>query len=337
LSNITAIDLFCGAGGLTYGLSRAGIRVVAGYDVDPACKYPYSENNIARFIERDITEITPSELNVHWGTSGVRLLAGCAPCQAFSTFTQSRRRGKKNRWHLVDTFVDLINESRPELVTMENVPTLLHHRRFRQCSLRLKAAGYHVHAEVVDCWKYGLAQKRRRLVLLASRLGPVSFISASQFRARQKTVRQVIGAMPALTAGDRCEADHVHLAATLSPTNLARIRCSRPGGAWRDWPADLRARCHTRETGKKYSGVYGRMAWDEPSPTITTQCYNYGSGRFGHPDQDRAISLREAALLQSFPKNYKFCRDIGAATTTQLGRLIGNAVPVIWEKQLGNH
>lgn len=115
----------------------------------------------------------------------------------------------------------------------------------------------------------------------------------------------------------------------LSPLNLARIQASKPGGTWLDWPDELRAVCHTKETGKWYGNVYGRMSWDEPSATITTQCCGFGNGRFGHPEQDRAISMREAALLQTFPLSYEFIDPSDdTPSISRIAQMIGNAVPV---------
>lgn len=120
----------------------------------------------------------------------------------------------------------------------------------------------------------------------------------------------------------------MHVTSTLSNTNLKRIKASTPGGTWRDWPKHLVAECHKAASGRTYPGVYGRMEWDKPAPTMTTQCYGFGNGRFGHPEQDRAISLREAAILQSFPRSYAFVPSDGDVNFKVLGRLIGNAVPV---------
>ncbi|MEH1955437.1 DNA cytosine methyltransferase [Nostoc sp.] len=129
-------------------------------------------------------------------------------------------------------------------------------------------------------------------------------------------------------AGQASKTDRLHQCSKLSPLNLQRIRASKPGGTWRDWSKDLIAKCHTKTSGKNYSGVYGRMEWDQPSPTITTQCFGFGNGRFGHPEQDRAISLREAALLQTFPADYEFVATDEPVVFAHVGRLIGNAVPV---------
>jgi DNA (cytosine-5)-methyltransferase 1 len=142
------------------------------------------------------------------------------------------------------------------------------------------------------------------------------------------TVRQAISALPRLNAGECHPDDSLHMASSLSELNLLRIKASRPGGTWRDWPEELKATCHKKNSGTTYPSVYGRMEWDRPAPTITTQCFGYGNGRFGHPEQDRAISLREAAILQTFPANYKFAPSDTIIKFNKMGRLIGNAVPV---------
>jgi DNA (cytosine-5)-methyltransferase 1 len=142
------------------------------------------------------------------------------------------------------------------------------------------------------------------------------------------TVEHAIAGLPPLQAGDADPDDPLHVAASLSRLNLARMKASKPGGTWRDWPIEMVAGCHQSESGKTYPSVYGRMEWTKPAPTMTTQCYGFGNGRFGHPEQDRAISLREAAILQSFPRRYKFVRRGEQVGMRTLGRLIGNAVPV---------
>ena len=164
------------------------------------------------------------------------------------------------------------------------------------------------------------------MVLMASRRGDLEMVEPTH--RKPITVRQAIGQLRPLAAGQAAPRDKLHVAATLSLKNVQRIKASKPGGTWRDWPEHLVADCHRAETGRTYPGVYGRMEWDKPAPTITTQCFGFGSGRFGHPEQDRAISLREAALLQSFPRGYVFLQEDGDVTFKVMGRLIGNAVPV---------
>ena len=209
---------------------------------------------------------------------------------------------------------------------MENVPTVAKHEVFHDFVDTLKRLGYYVWFDVVDSSRYGVPQTRRRMVLLASRHGDIRMIEPTI--DKPKTVRQAIGRLRALSAGEAAPRDKLHVSSTLSEKNLKRIKASKPGGTWRDWPEHLVADCHRAESGRTYPGVYGRMEWDKRAPTMTTQCYGFGNGRFGHPEQDRAITLREAAIIQSFPRDYAFIPDDGEVSFKVLGRLIGNAVPV---------
>ncbi|QGU06750.1 putative BsuMI modification methylase subunit YdiO [Corynebacterium occultum] len=333
---INAVDLFSGAGGLTHGLAKAGINVRVGVDVDPACEYPYTENNKAKFLLKSVGDIESRELASYYLPRSVRLLAGCAPCQTFSSYNQ-KASTDDDRWWLLRHFSRLAGELLPELVTMENVPGLLNHAVFDEFVGSLEASGYEVSKQIVDCQDYGVPQHRNRLVLLASRLGPISLLTPAQFNAKPTSVREAIGngRVPALAAGSADAVDRLHRASRLSPLNLRRIKASKPGGTWRDWPDELVAECHKKESGKTYAGVYGRMTWDEAAPTMTTQFYGFGNGRFGHPSQDRAISLREGAILQGFPLNYQFVAPGAPVHMKTIGRLIGNAVPVTLGELIG--
>ncbi len=321
---ITCVDLFCGVGGLTHGLVRGGIRVAAGIDLDPNCRFPYEANNRAKFVDADVREVSGGQLQALWGNESYSLLAGCAPCQSFSTYSRKTRKYRRDaRWELVDEFARLTVEAKPDLVTMENVPQLADHEVFRKFLGTL--GEYQVWHRVVECSGLGVPQTRKRLVLLASRLGKVSLIEKPP---RTATVRETIQHLAPLAAGQSDTHDALHSACSLSELNLRRIRASKPGGSWRDWNADLLAGCHRKRSGETYPSVYGRMEWDAPAPTITTQCFGYGNGRFGHPQQDRAITLREAALLQTFPPSYRFLKTGERFAFHVLGRLIGNAVPI---------
>jgi DNA (cytosine-5)-methyltransferase 1 len=172
------------------------------------------------------------------------------------------------------------------------------------------------------------------MVLLASLLGNVEPIEVEHGKG-PATVRQAIASLPPLEAGESSASDPLHTASKLSTLNIERIQASTPGGTWRDWPEDLRAECHRRATGKTYPSVYGRMEWDLPASTLTTQFYGFGNGRFGHPEQDRAISLREGAILQGFPPSYSFLPEGSTIHFKTLGRMIGNAVPVTLGKVIG--
>lgn len=329
---INAVDLFCGAGGLTHGLARAGIKVRAGIDCDTACRHPFEFNNGATFIERDIRRLSAADMSSLFPKRGLKLLAGCAPCQPFSRYTQGRDPNQDPKWGLLQEFARIVGQVRPEFVTMENVATLTRHNIFSSFQKTLEKLGYFVDHAVLHCADYGLPQTRDRLVLVASRLGSIYLPPPNHIRM---TVRDAISHLPAIQCGETHSSDRLHKSASLSPLNLKRISLSKPGGTWRDWPKKLRAKCHLKDSGKSYPSVYGRMTWDSPSPTMTTQCHGYGNGRFGHPEQNRAISLREAALLQSFPLDYEFVPKNAPAEFTSVGRLIGNAVPPLIGELVG--
>jgi DNA (cytosine-5)-methyltransferase 1 len=323
---IVGVDLFCGVGGLTHGLVRGGVEVAAGFDIDPSCRYPFEENNAASFLLRDVDSLAPEEVARFYQGADVTLLAGCAPCQPFSSYSRSgRHRDYEAQWPLVSAFGRLAEAIQPDLVTAENVPQLADHPVFDRLLNNL--TGYRIWWGILNCESIGVPQTRRRLVLLASRLGSAGLELLLE-RTEASTVRQAIGGLPALAAGEQHPTDELHKASSLSPLNLARIRSSQPGGTWRDWPSELQAACHRKATGATYPSVYGRMEWDRPAPTITTQCFGFGNGRFGHPAQDRAISLREAAMLQTFPASYRFAPPGTPVKFNKMGRLIGNAVPV---------
>lgn len=327
-SNIQAIDLFCGAGGLSYGLKRSGIEVVAGLDMDPKCAYPFAENVGAEFLEQDLAATDPEVLGKHYSERKVTLLAGCAPCQPFSTLSNGSNRQNSKKWPLLMEFSRVAEALEPDLVTMENVPVLRSQSIFDDFVGSLKARSYHVTHQILDAADYGVPQRRRRLVLLASKLGPIRIVSPDELGVKPMTVRDAIGHLPPISAGESDANDVLHRSRSMTPINLERMKASTPGGTWNDWPEALRLRCHMKESGSSYQSVYGRMEWGKPSSTMTTQSYNFGTGRYGHPDQDRSLSLREMAILQSFPPDYRFVPPGTTPEFASIGRLIGNAVPV---------
>lgn len=329
----TAVDLFCGAGGLTRGLIDAEIPVVAGYDVDENCRFPYEHNNPgAEFKKVSVSELDGATLAALYAEGHIRILVGCAPCQTFSRYTQGLNNENDPKWTLLDEFARLVREVKPDIVSMENVPDLQRHSIFTRFLGTLKEEGFHFtedrDKQIVYCPDYGIPQHRRRLVVVASRLGPIELIPPTHAENARLTVRNALGDLPKLKAGEISESDPLHRCSKLSPLNLRRIRHSKPGGTWRDWPIELVAACHREKSGQSYPSVYGRMVWEQPSPTMTTQFYGFGNGRFGHPEQNRGISLREGAILQSFPRNYQFVSEGGEYCFKTIGRLIGNAVPV---------
>ena len=327
--SVAAIDLFCGVGGLTHGLIKAGIPVVAGIDIDETCRYAFERNNNSKFISRSVKELTKEDLLKFYPKTGIKILVGCAPCQCFSKHTQKNKtRSNDGKWRLLYSFSKLIGSVKPDIVSMENVAEIQKHKVFQDFVKSLKSMGYYVFCKVIFCPDYGIPQNRRRLVLLASKIGKIEIVPKTHSSSRYKTVRSVIGKLEEIKDGGSSTKDSLHRSWKLSSVNKKRIRQSLPGGTWLDWDEGLRTPCHRKKSGQSYSAVYGRMCWDKPAPTITTQFYSYGTGRFGHPEQDRALSLREGALLQTFPKHYDFIDPKQPVYFSRIGTHIGNAVPV---------
>ncbi len=330
--NIKVIDLFCGIGGLTHGLIKEGLDVVAGIDNDSSCKFGYEHNNDAKFIYNDILKVSASDIETLFGpkNKAIRVLVGCAPCQPFSGLNQ--KGVTKKQLQPLEKFARLIEETQPDIVSMENVSGLADKKKypvFGKFIETLERNGYRYKYEIVDVSEYGVPQRRRRLVLLASKLGEIALVKRTH-KNKKVTVRDVISDLEPIGPGDASLKDPLHRARNLNETNLKRIRSTpHDGGNSSSWSRDLVLKCHKAKTGKTYRNtVYGRMRWDEPSPTMTTHCTGIGNGRFGHPEQDRAISLREAALFQTFPKSYKFVENEGSLAMKQVSKFIGNAVPI---------
>jgi DNA (cytosine-5)-methyltransferase 1 len=330
---IDVVDLFCGIGGLSYGMKSKGFLIKGGFDIDATCKYAYEYNNQAPFFFRDIKDMTGKDVSALYTKKSLKILAGCAPCQPFSSYAFKNKDKDANKYDLLYEFGRLVKEVKPDIVTMENVPSI---KSFKLKNVLgdfvklLEQEGYSVSVNVVYCPQYGIPQTRRRLVLLASQFGPIKLIDPLLKDAKDyRTVKDTIGELPPIGAGEICQTDPFHRASALSPKNLLRIRATSEGGSWKEWPDELKLECHKRQSGKSFGSVYGRMSWNMPSPTITTQCTGLGNGRFGHPSQDRAITPREAALLQTFPLSYKFFEDESAISIIKASRYVGNAVPPV--------
>lgn len=324
MKEIEAIDLFSGIGGLTYGLEKAGINVLAGLDNDESCSITYEKNNNAKFICADIADYDFNNLKKLYSKGSIKVLVGCAPCQPFSSHTfKMRTKIKDKRWNLLDHFVRAIQVIKPDIVSMENVRGVIKTDVFENFVKQLKTMNYKVDYEVVYAPNYGVPQNRSRLILLASKLGKITVPEKTHNKNNYITVSDVIKELPKIRAGQKYKLDIIHQAKNLSSINMERIRQSKPRGTWKDWDKKLLPKCYKKDSGQTYTSVYGRMGWNNVSPTITTQFTSYGSGRFGHPEQDRAISLREGALLQTFPLSYNF----GNLSSSKIGRHIGNAVP----------
>jgi len=320
---IHAVDVFCGIGGLTHGLGLGGVEVKAGVDNDPTCRYAFEKNNSgAEFICKDVRMLRFADLTRYYATAEVTALVGCAPCQPFSGHNRPKAQSDID-CSLVMEFGRLVREGTPDLVSMENVPGLARHPAFKALINTLTSLGYQVNPSPrVRCERYGVPQIRRRLVLLASRLGPISLAEGDE---AAPTVEDFIRDLPQIRDGGLCPDDLAHKAMALSPINRKRITQSKPGGSWKDWDEDLVNECHR---SAHYPAPYGRMRWDGLAPTITTQFCYYSTGRFGHPEQNRALSAREGALLQTFPRSYDLVDPMKPLSVRDLARQIGNAVPV---------
>lgn len=337
---VKVVDLYCGIGGLSHGLKLAGLDVVAGVDSDKTCRYAFEKNNGGQFIHRDIARFTVKELRELFGEAPIRVLVGCAPCQPYSSLNRQKLSAKdaRRRWYPMYRFLTLVKRVMPEIVSMENVPDLLDAQKypvFGEFVRTLEALDYKVSFKKVDASKYGVPQRRNRLVLLASRLGPIALIGETHSH-KVPTVKEAIGRLPRLSDGKAHHSDPLHRASKLSDTNKRRILATpKDGGSATSWPIHLVPKCYRRRSGRSYMAtVYGRMRWDDPAPTMTTQFMTLGTGRFGHPTQNRAISLREAAIFQSFPDNYEFAPG-NEITVKHTARHIGNAVPVLLGRAIG--
>jgi len=330
---IQCVDLFCGAGGMSWGLKKAGIDVRLGVDVDEEVRYPYEANVWTPLWRVDIHDVKSPAIRAQY-TYGASMLAGCAPCQPFSTLSPKSRSNNDPRRSLIGQFARLVGEVVPDLVVTENVPAASRSAEFKEFIDTLNKLGYHVAAGVLNFMDYGVPQKRKRLIVMASRLAPIQ-LPAPEIPLRQPSVASAITEMPPIEAGQIPLDDPIHCSPSLSKINRDRIQASRPGGTWRDWDKHLLAPCQIRNDGKYFTDSYGRMEWDRPSPTLTTRFFVYGAGRFGHPEQDRVITFREAALLQTFPMDYTFVREDRMVSKRSLGCLIGNAIPPLMGAILG--
>lgn len=332
-----AIDFFCGGGGTTRGLLNAGIDVLAGIDICSEYQQTYERNNRNVFIAKSIADVSREDilrLIPDIVEADDVLFAGCAPCQPFS---QQRKSPEEHRdRNLLSEFGRIISECLPAYVLVENVPGIKGkgHDVFEAFLHLLEANEYQYEYAVLNAKNYGVPQNRKRLVLIASRVAPIIMPTITHDGTDEhpfQTVADAIADFPPIEAGQLFDGIPNHKTTNLSELNLRRIRATaHNGGSRTDWPEELVLNCH-RVKGSGHTDVYGRMAWNEVSPTLTSKCCSLSNGRFGHPEQDRAISFREAAALQSFPDDYVFYGSSDAI----IGRQIGNAVPVLLAQAIG--
>ena len=337
---LTAIDLFAGGGGLTVGLKRVGFRVVCAVENERHASATYRANHPeVHLLEQDITEVSGNDLKNLTGHGVIDLLAGCPPCQGYTSLNKNGSEDPRNK--LIFEISRLAAEIMPRAIMMENVPGLTTKGKELYEGLKsdLKALGYKLDysAEVLQAADYGVPQERRRLVILAG-LGfeielpnPTHSKNGENELPRWKSVADAIGGKryigDPLTLSEVKELDdshfsNWHVVRDISEQNQKRIAAAVPGQSWATIPEHLRPECHQGEY-RGFTNVYGRMEWRQPSPTITAGCTTFSKGRFGHPVKDRTISVREAALLQTFPRNYQF--DI--PYMDHVCNVIGNALP----------
>lgn len=346
---IKAVDLFCGAGGVTRGLLDAGIDVIAGFDIDSSLKKVYEENNIrangekSKYFNKKVEELKRTDIYKLVGSKKDRkekkekfLLAGCAPCQPFSLKNKNRHDKTDHRRTLITYFADLVKKTKPDFVFMENVAGLskLEPKNLKYFTDILDKEGFSWETKIVNALHYGVPQNRKRFVLLASKEDKVQIPEGAYDGVSKsyKTVGDVIKNISPIKAGESHPSVPNHKASNLQDINIRRIRStSKNGGSRTEWDDSLILECHKNFEGHK--DVYGRMCWEKPAPTLTTKFFSYSTGRYGHPEQDRAISLREGALLQSFPENYIFFD----ASIQRVAKQIGNAVPPKMAEAFGKY
>ena len=337
---IIAVDIFCGAGGLTRGLLDAGIKVKKGYDIDPGLKDTYEKNNEGvNFYCVNVSELKKEEILKDLDLeNNYLLLAGCAPCQPFSRINKNDGEDDRRKFLLLE-FGRIVKEIKPDFIISENVPGLKRGKGriiFEHFEKILEDENYFFDSDILNAKDFGVPQNRKRLILLASKHRPVKIPEGKYglLKPGKKpylTVRDAISKYPKIEAGGKHPSITNHVTRNLSRTNKLRMKYIKPNGGSRfDLPPRLQLECHKKHTG--HTDVYGRMRWDDVAPTLTCKCVSISNGRFGHPDQARGISVREAAALQTFKDKYIFY-----GTLTDTTGWVGNAVPVKFSRVLGDY
>jgi len=335
---LQAVDFFCSAGGVSCGFKQAGIEILGGIDIDERCKETYEKNIKSKFLCADVSTLDKKCLRKHFKIRRRQrnlIFVGCSPCQYYSNIKTNKTKSKKTRLLLAD-FQEFVEYYLPGYVFIENVPGLERKQGspLKKFKKFLTENGYQIVDDVLNAKYFGVPQNRRRYVLLASRIRRNIKLPLPE-KTAIKTVKEAIGnyeIYKPLIAGEIDPTDFIHSASSLSVMNLERIRRTEKDGgdrmAWKN-NSELQLKCYDGHDG--HTDVYGRMHWDKPSPAITTRFDSLSNGRYGHPEQDRAISLREGATLQSFPLDYKFY----SCSKNVIAKMIGNAVPPELAKRIG--
>ena len=339
--NLKVIDFFCGSGGMTYGMSQAGIDVLAGIDIDPNCRETYEINNPnSKFIKKDIHKLSEKGLA---GLTGIKknddslVFICCSPCQYWTNINTDKKNSLKSKG-LLKEFQRFVSWFKPGYLVIENVPGLLKNKNEKILSeflVFLESESYAYDHRIVNANHYGVPQHRKRYLLIATRVSDNIRIPEGEYD-EDLTLRNYIGVhngFPAIEDGHKDKTEFMHATAFLSEKNKKRIRKTpKNGGTRMSWKDDSELQIDAyRGKDNIFKDVYGRMFWDKPAPTITTRFNSLSNGRFGHPEEPRAISLREGATLQTFPKTYIF----KSSTQASIARLIGNAVPPELAKRIG--
>ncbi len=337
---IKAVDFFCGGGGMSYGMKKAGIKVLAGIDNDKNCEETYKENiKGAKFIHANVFELKEqdleSKLNLKPNDDNL-LLIGCSPCQFWSIINTDKEKSKESKNLLIE-FERFVKHFNPGYVVVENVPGVLRNKKesgLEDFIIWLEENNYKVHFKVHNTNDYKVPQNRMRFTLIANRISEIE-IEPIKGQGKKLTVKDVIGehnGFPKLKAGNK-DPENKNTVAGLQPICVERMKyVKKDGGTRFDFAhiPGLQLDCFIgRETS--FKDTFGRLWWERPSSTITTKFYAVSNGRFTHPDEDRALSLAEGAALQSFPKNYRFY----GSSISNIARLIGNAVPPEYAKRIG--
>ncbi len=340
--SLSVFDFFSGCGGTSRGFQNAGLIPVFALDHDPDAATTFRKNFPAVFFSQsDITKFDEYLLFQIFNEKkkDATLFCGCAPCQPFTRQNTKKPATEIDiRRPLLSKFGEIIEKFLPDYVFVENVPgmqSITGHAILINFMNQMKDLGYKTAIDVVESQKYGVPQRRRRLVFLASKKAAIDFPAPTHGPSTGipfETVRDRISHLPAIEAGEIHGNIPNHRAANLSPLNLQRIKATPPEGSRADWPRELRLACHTKTDYTGHTDVYGRMRWDEPASGLTTRCVSLSNGRFGHPEQHRAISVREAAALQTFPDDFIFHGSLNSQA-----RQIGNAVPVLLAEAFGRH
>lgn len=338
---LKAIDFFCSGGGMSFGLQQAGIKVLAGIDFDPECRLTYEANiKGAKYFLEDVGKLKEEYLEKELGikkNDDSLVLVGCSPCQYWTIIRTNKSKSKKSK-NLLHEFHRFIKYYNPGYVVVENVPGIL--SKHKESGLdkfikELETQGYAVSYDVVNLNNYGVPETRKRFSLIANR------VNKKKIFPKPKNIKPVVSdfigeknGFAKILAGHKDPSSFLHSVAGLSEKNVKRLKLTpKNGGTRKSWAnTELQIDAYKKVGGNiSFNDTYGRMSWDKPAPTITTKFFSLSNGRFGHPDENRAISLREGATLQTFPKKYKF---IGKSISS-IARMIGNAVPPLYAKQIG--